>query len=408
MTYQEINVRLEAIRSEVEDDNADLNALEIEVKDLLAERSALECKANQRAQVLQDLTEGKTGTVVGQPNQQGVLTWNNGVTTPERRKEEFGDKIIFRSGEKISDKYTADIDPDKCLRAAITGNRDLLSESEKRAVTPSTGGALLAPELSSQIIDNLRQSNWIELFQPTMVVMNSNEVKIPKISGLPNAIMHQPGVKETPGDPTIVAATLNAKTLMVLVEVANELLEDSSVSHNVIMQACTEAASNKLLQQVLYGTGADGEMKGITLYDGFADSGDKSAEKDLFKLATQADTAIIKSNGQMNSMMYDPDLEDRMNKRLLTGELVEPSRAFARLYDAGRTLAHPSVASGDMLFMQSDALFIGMRNSMMIEVDRSSAFDSFNTKFRLIMRGDIFANVSRMVYFDSITVTEPE
>lgn len=320
------------------------------------------------------------------------------------------EKAIFRSGEKVSSVYNvSSIDADKCLRAAITGNYSDLNDAEKRSVTPSTAGAILAPAISSILIDNLRQSDWMQIFKPTMVMMDEGEVKIPNLAGLPTTVMHTAGEEETPTDPVISAAILNAQTFMALVEVANELLQDSRTSQGAILQACINSISNKLLQQVLYGTGTAPEIKGITTYpaNAFADAGDKSTDTDLFKLATLADTAIIKSNGIMDAMMYDPNLEDRLNKRLATGELVEPSRAFKRLSDAGRILAHPSIAEGDMLFMQSDALFIGMRRTLEVQIDPYSAFNSNNTKFRVILRADTFANTPRMVYYSNIPAVEP-
>ena len=334
----------------------------------------------------------------------------NESRTQKHTRDTLRDKTVFRSGEKISDKYTADIDVEKCLRAAITGNMRDLNEDEKRSLTPESGGALLAPEISARLIDNLRQSEWMEIFQPTIITMREAETRIPNITALPTAIMHTPGTEQTPTEPTIEAATLSAKTMMVLVEVANELLQDAATSQNIIIQACTAALSNKMLQQVLYGIGVAPDMKGITTYDAssFADAGIKAGEIDLFRLVTLAKMAIIKGNGTLNAMLYACDLEDRLNRRLNTGELVQPSRAFTELYNAGKVLPHPSVANGDMIFMQADSLFMGFREHMRIETDPYSAFNSNNTKFRLIIRADIFANTARMVYYSGIPAIEPE
>ncbi|MFV0497245.1 MAG: phage major capsid protein [Candidatus Fimivivens sp.] len=321
------------------------------------------------------------------------------------------DKVLFRSGEAMASKYdTTGIDAEKCLRAAITGDYSRLNDAEKRSVTPSTGGAMLAPEVSSLVIDALRQMDWLTAIQPTFVEMSTAEMKIPNIAALPTAVMHIPGEEEDSSAPTITAATLNAKTIMTVVEVANELLQDAATSQGVILQAATNAIANKLLQQVMYGTGTGAEIKGITTYaaGSFAAAGSQATEKDLFALATRAKTAILKKNGTVNAMLYDPDLEDRLNKRLPTGELVEPSRAFTEIYAAGRAIAHPSIAAGDMAFMQADALFIGTRQGLEIQIDPYSSFNSNNTKFRVIMRADAFANTARMVYYSGITEVEPE
>jgi len=60
-----------------------------------------------------------------------------------------------------------------------------------------------------------------------------------------------------------------------------------------------------------------------------------------------------------------------------------------------------------MLFMQADALFIRMRQTLEVQIDPYSSFNSNNTKFRVIMRADAFANTPRMVYYKGITEAEP-
>jgi len=320
------------------------------------------------------------------------------------------DKVVFRSGEWLSNKYnTAGINAEKCLRAAITGNRNDLNEAEQRALTPTNTGAILAPVVSSIIIDNLRQTDWMALFEPSIVDMETGEVKIPNITTAPTAIMHTPGEQENVSNPVITPATLKAKTIMVLCEVANELLQDSAISQGIILQTAIGAISNKLLQQVLYGTGQGAEIKGITRYsaESFADAGDKAAELDIFKLVTSARAAITKNNGDINAMLYDCDLETRLDVRTAEGQLITPPRSLSTLYEAGKVLAHPSVATGDMLFMQADALFLGIRQGLEIQLDPYSSFNSNNTKFRVILRADAFANTAKMVYYSNIPAEEP-
>lgn len=110
-----------------------------------------------------------------------------GITKANARSQSAGfekydmDKVVFRSGEWLSNKYnTAGINAEKCLRAAITGNRNDLNEAEQRALTPTNTGAILAPVVSSIIIDNLRQTDWMALFEPSIVDMQTEEVKDPQ------------------------------------------------------------------------------------------------------------------------------------------------------------------------------------------------------------------------------------
>lgn len=400
----QITDRLTQIADEIEDENADLDALYKEAKKLKAERNALSKKAEQRRKILEGIANGAIPSTTTH-----AFPDASGRPKGQIKRDAWKDKVVFRSGEMLSDKYADDVNADKCLRAAITGNYKSLNEAEMRAVTPESGGAMLAPIVLARVIDNLRQTNWMEIFRPTIVMMNTGEFKIPIIDQLPAAVMHTPGTEQTPDNPVIEAATLNAKTMMVLVEVANELLDDSAVAHDVILQACTGAIGNKLLQQILYGTGTPPEMKGVTTYPdtAFAAAGDMSAEPDLSRLATMARMAILKTNGVMDGILYDCALEDRLDSRNTIGDAALPSRAFWTLYEDGRTLPHPSVAKGDMFFLQADSLYLGMRDNMRIEVDRSSAFNSNNTKFRAILRADIYANVAKMVYYNGIPAVAP-
>ncbi|MGI6434219.1 MAG: phage major capsid protein [Syntrophomonadaceae bacterium] len=399
-----------------------------ELKKYNKEMDELNAEIRELQDVLDNFSEGSTAGVAERtlavngeiPGVSVTREYNPniipGITKANARSQSAGfekydmDKVVFRSGEWLSNKYnTAGINAEKCLRAAITGNRNDLNEAEQRALTPTNTGAILAPVVSSIIIDNLRQTDWMALFEPSIVVMETGEVKIPNITTAPTAIMHTPGEQENVSNPVITPATLKAKTIMVLCEVANELLQDSAISQGIILQTAIGAISNKLLQQVLYGTGQSAEIKGITRYsaESFADAGDKAAELDIFKLVTSARAAITKNNGDINAMLYDCDLETRLDVRTAEGQLITPPRSLSALYEAGKVLAHPSVATGDMLFMQADALFLGIRQGLEIQLDPYSSFDSNNTKFRVILRADAFANTAKMVYYSNIPAEEP-
>lgn len=319
-------------------------------------------------------------------------------------------QILFRSGETASQLYnTADINVEKVLRAAITGQYSTLNEAETRAITPQSGGALLSPVVSAMMIDALRKNDWLAMVEPTYVKMDAPDVVIPEISTLPVAVMHEAGVAQDTTGFTIGAHTLSAKTMMVLVEVSNELLQDSAAIDGMVYQASLDAISNKLLEQVMYGTGEGAEMLGITQYDedAFAVAGDKSEETDVYGLFTTAKTAILRNNGKSQACIYDPDIEPRLNERLSTGELLDPSRAFTELYNAGGVEANQSIVNGDLLFMKKGSLYIGIRAGIEVQIDPYSSFSSNNTKFRFIIRADAFPYTKHMAYFSDIPATKP-
>jgi hypothetical protein len=193
---------------------------------------------------------------------------------------------------------------------------------------------------------------------------------------------------------------------MTVVEVANELLSDTASAQGAIFDAAISAVSNKILQQALYGNGVAPQLKGISEYaaEGFADAGDKSAVENIYSLVTAAKIALTKKNGVINCMLYDPDLDAMFDYQNAEGEYGRIPRSFEEMYKNSKVLPHPSVAAGDMFFMQSDALYLGIRQDIEVQIDPYSAFNSNNTKFRVIMRADIFPNISKMVYYNSVTV----
>ena len=105
--------RLSQIADEIEDDNANLDALLQETRALKTEQGALREQGAQRQKILEDVAAGAGQTAFRFPDGMD--------RTPEQAtRDTFKDKVMFRSGERISDKYPDKINADKCLRAAIT------------------------------------------------------------------------------------------------------------------------------------------------------------------------------------------------------------------------------------------------------------------------------------------------
>ena len=159
MTFDQIEDRIADIKDELEKEDADVFALDAEYRSLDKKRTELIAGNEQRRKLLESLANGNEPvTVLRSFRDDGIqnpftasafnpFAYPTPAPTMQYTREQLAQKVVFRSGENVSDKYdTANIDVEKCLRSAITGNRNDLNEAEQRALTPDNTGAILDVE----------------------------------------------------------------------------------------------------------------------------------------------------------------------------------------------------------------------------------------------------------------------
>lgn len=135
-------------------------------------------------------------------------------------------------------------------------------------INPDTaGGYLVAAEQSTSVIELLRSKSVVLPLCQEMP-MNRDTLNVPSLTGGATVYMVGENASITAGDPTFGQKTLVTKKPAVLLQISNELLEDSDPAVDTLLREdIARAIASKLDQQILEGTGQANEFQGV-LYSG--------------------------------------------------------------------------------------------------------------------------------------------
>jgi HK97 family phage major capsid protein len=198
-------------------------------------------------------------TTRGETDKADTLTREQRVTDWLRERGDYrGGGFDRNEGENLS--------LGKMVRGAVTGNwRD--AELEQRAMSESVlanGGYALAPELSSRVIDRVRNQMQVMKAGAITVPMETQQMYLARLAGAAGASWKAEGQPIVDSTPTFERVVLTAKTLPVLVKISVELFEDLSVgATETIEREISSALSLELDRACLRGSGVDPEPTGI-------------------------------------------------------------------------------------------------------------------------------------------------
>lgn len=148
-------------------------------------------------------------------------------------------------------------------RALVIGPRN---EAERRALnegTTTAGGHLVPTPLASSIIDRMRAATVVFRAGARTVEMDSQTLKIAKVTGDPTASWLAEAASMSSSDPTFGAVTLTAKTLRCLIVASREVIEDAPNFGEVLGTILSNAFAVELDRAALMGSGTGAEPQGL-------------------------------------------------------------------------------------------------------------------------------------------------
>ena len=302
MNLQEIELRLAAIKTEVEADGADLNALETEIKTLTEERKALKDAVEQRTKLLSDITAGVEGEVVKEFKEERKLEKILTPDSPEYR-------VMFLKG--------------------LQGN---LNEIEKREWSSAVGSAgAVIPTVTSNMIFDLM----------TKIAPMLNEITLLRVAG--NLRFAVDGAHAAAGIHVENAAVIPAADTMTFVTLgAFEFIKVQRVSATVrtmaidafeqwIVKALAEDLAIQLESEIILGTNVTGGVEDANVW---ADTGNGID----YGLAVTYDDLV-----ELIALL--PARNDRTAKFLMNKAMYY--NQIAKIQDAnGNPIAIPDFANG--------------------------------------------------------------
>ena len=171
--------------------------------------------------------------------------------------------------------------------------------------TGATSGAnLIGTELmSGSFIEMLRKRTTIMQLATTMAGLVGN-VDIPKQTGGATAYWVGEGVDATEGTPTIGQISLNPKTVAAYSDITRRLaMQSTPDAENIVVGDLRKAMSQAIDYAGYYGTGADGQPKGIKNYTGI-NAADFAAVNPTFAELVNMESLIAADNADVDRMAY--------------------------------------------------------------------------------------------------------
>ena len=309
----------------------------------------------------------------------------------------------------------------RLVRAIVLGSF-AGAEAEARVLaqaTPGLGGYLVPEPLAARVIDLARARACVIQAGALTVPMEANTLSIAKVASDPVAYWKAENAPATPSDMSFERITLTARTLVALVKMSVELVEDAPNITDLVEQAISQALALELDRAALRGTGT-GEPTGIRNWPGVQviDLGPNGAALTDYSKFSEAVQKILDQNGPAEGLaaIYAPRTAGTLDRFVdSTGQPLRPPASFEALRKFVTTQVPINLTKGTSTNASEAYVgafrecLIGMRTNMVLEVSReaadadSSAFRNLQVWIRAYLRADVaLAQPKHFVVIDGI------
>ncbi|NQU44002.1 phage major capsid protein [bacterium] len=149
-------------------------------------------------------------------------------------------------------------------RGAGTANwSDVLPEVRTMTTASGSGSYLIPAPLSLNLIDAARAKARVFQAGAQAIPMENGTLKIARLDSDPTAFHRAESAAITASDPTFTQASLEAKTMGILVKLPRELWDDSVILENALTDSISTAAANRMDYEALLGDGTGSTPTGI-------------------------------------------------------------------------------------------------------------------------------------------------
>lgn len=313
--------------------------------------------------------------------------------------------LRLRPSDRLVDHvhFDSDVRPEQMnmtryVRGLTTGQWDKNSHEYKAAMSsPSgpAGGYLIGSELSSLVLDRMRDSSV--LVQAGMITspMSSPKVTIAKVTGDPSGRWHAEGNDDlTDSGMTLGAISLESKTLACLTKVSIELLEDAENIDDVVLRSVAASMALEVDRAGLFGQLTSGPLEplGVTLWSGVVTTTINSNFTP--DVAIQMMGRMWAQNHAPNALLWSPTTRSGFaqlidgNGGYLSNNLPPELRDLPRF----STTQIPSTTA---IMLDATKVIFGVRTQLQTEISRvssdttNSAFTSLQAWIRCYLRCDI-------------------
>jgi HK97 family phage major capsid protein len=289
------------------------------------------------------------------------------------------------------------------LRAALTGNRDGLSDAERRAASEGTttaGGFLVPSPISARVFDVIRARSSILRAGSTTVPMNSRTLDLIKVTTGPTAAWLAENAAGSSADIVLSRVQLVAKTLACYAEASMELVADSDPSFSGVLETSIGGAmATELDRACLDGSGSGATPTGLYTLGSIQNISLVPAAI-TYSAISRGITAVMNNNFDPNAVILttrDLGVLDRLvgsgdGQPLAPTPLCAALMPFVVSNQRSAEVGSPQdskAAVGDFQYA-----VVGIRQGLMIETSNTavtgsdSAWEKRQIHFRATLRAD--------------------
>lgn len=276
------------------------------------------------------------------------------------------------------------------------------SELERKALaegTPAAGGYMVPTPLANGFFDLARSAAVVMQAGARTVPMDSQTLKIAKLTADPTAQWLAENAASTPSDPTFGAVTLTAKTLRAVVIASRELVNDAPNFGQQFETSMRQSFASQMDRAALVGSGTGAEPLGIFGSAGISivTLGTNGATLTNYDPLVDSIVALQTANAQpATAFIYAPrtngtlgKLKDTTNQPLVAPKLVSdvPHLVTSSIpinQTQGTSTDCSTILSGDF----ADCL-IGLRQDFILEVHPGTNLNNYQFTFLVHARMDM-------------------
>lgn len=326
--------------------------------------------------------------------------------TPKEPVMQTEDRTEAPAGSLTVEDRTATVETASVEHRVIDALRSV-PRGENRALT--TAVSVSPGELSGFLFDRLRASSVILASGITTLQTEGDSVVYPTLTADVSPSFYAEAAPITPGDPTFATVTATPRKLAHLVQLSNEVLDDSDPSIAAVLNDhLLRVLALRLDAALLEGTGTAPEIRGIKNIAGVQtlSVGTNGATPTLDNIA-DAIALLEAVNVPLERMRVVAHPRNvaafRKSKASTAGSYLygDPSAASPSTIFGVPVVATPQLGvaetqgtsslTNSIYVFDTQSLVYVQRSAIEVELDRSRLFNSDQSEMRAKLRGDLIS-----------------
>jgi HK97 family phage major capsid protein len=286
---------------------------------------------------------------------------------------------------------------------------------ERRDLSKSGPASFTKVSMHDQIIEHAVDASAVLSAGATVLTTDGGEdLRVPRSTALSTASIITEGSAITESDPTLSSVTLGAYKYAILVQVSNELLNDTSVDlQSYLARETGQAIGLALGNHFINGTGS-GQPRGVLADTTAGVTGPTGTATSLGTQATsgQGTDLLNELFGSLAEpyamspaaafLLRNASLTKVKNLKTSAGELVGNQYVTSSAAPFYADAYVPAMAANakSILFGDWSRYFVRLVNGLRFEASRDFAFNEDKTTFRAILRADgALVNIDAVKHF---------